>query len=304
MDQGLEKRWYIRDRVAGQHRQVWLFDHQTATNMGVTNPETGIGTYFKAAPDENIWDCIRRQTSWLDPNVVEGRFYPIARAPGEFYPRIARPIALATKDTLWSPFLTTDKAYAVSARSQLSLLVRKLEAICHIVQPSTKTLDVYGHEIRNLLILAATEVEMHWRGILFANGLSASRFTTGDYFKLAAPMKLLDYAISFHDFPELKPIRPFAGWSAANPTKSLGWYDAYHGVKHNREGEFERGTLRHAFEAVSACIALLVAQFGPATLNFELSSFVGLEIPNWPIEEMYLPNMTSADWMPINYPGL
>jgi len=53
-----------------------------------------------------------------------------------------------------------------NARSQLTLLVRKLKAICHIVQPSTKTLDAYGHEIRNLLILAATEVEMHWRAVL------------------------------------------------------------------------------------------------------------------------------------------
>jgi len=48
MAQGLEKRWYVRDCVAGQPQQIWLIDDQTATNMGVTNPETGMGTYFKA----------------------------------------------------------------------------------------------------------------------------------------------------------------------------------------------------------------------------------------------------------------
>ena len=91
------------------------------------------------------------------------------------------------------------------------------------MQPSTKTLDVYGHEIRNLLILAATEVEMHWRGILTANGSSTSKFNTNEYIKLADALRLVDYAITFLDFPDLQLIRPFAGWSKADPTKSLGW---------------------------------------------------------------------------------
>jgi hypothetical protein len=303
MVQGPEERWYIRDCVARQPRHIWLIDDQTATDMSVANPETGIGTYFKAGPNENIWDCIRRQTPWLDPGVTEGRFYQMTRGPGEFYPRIAWPIALANEQKLWSPILLADKSYVANARSQLTLLVRKLEAICHIVQPSTKTFDVYGHEIRNLLILAATEVEMHWRGILTANGL-LSKFNSNEYIKLAEPLRLADYAITFLDFPEIQSVRPFDGWSKANPTKTLGWFDAYHGVKHNREGEFERGTLRHAFEAVSACIVLLVAQFGQVALSAELSSFVGLQAPKWPIGEMYLPPVRSAVWVPTNYPGL
>jgi hypothetical protein len=301
MAQGLEKRWYVRDPVAELPRQIWLLENQTAKNMSVFNPETGPGTYFKADPGEDFLDCIRRQTPWLDPGVTGGRFYPMTRGPGEFYPRIARPIALADEERLWSHIRAEDKAYVANARSQLTLLVRKLETICHIVQPSQKTLDVYGHEIRNLLILAATEAEMHWRGILTANGSSASKFNTNEYIKLADPLRLLDYAITFRDFPDLQSIRPFAGWSKADPTKTLGWYDAHNGVKHNRESEFERGTLRHAFESVSACIALLVAQFGPVALSAELSSFVGLEVPNWPIGEMYLPG---AELVPINYPGL
>ena len=67
MDQGLENRWFVRDRIAGQPRQIWLFDGQVAKNMGVTNPETGPGTYFKAEPGENLLDCIRRQTPWSIP---------------------------------------------------------------------------------------------------------------------------------------------------------------------------------------------------------------------------------------------
>jgi hypothetical protein len=134
----LGKRWYIRDHINGQPRQLWLFDfdNQTATRMGVTSPEVGPGTFFRAEPGENIWDCIRRQTSWFDPGVTEGRFHCMALGPGEFYPRVARPIALAREPRLWSPCVLTDKAFVASARSQLTSLTRRLGTIFQTVQPS------------------------------------------------------------------------------------------------------------------------------------------------------------------------
>jgi hypothetical protein len=300
----LEKRWYVRDRINGQPRQLWLFENHTATRIGVTNPETGAGTFFRALPGESFLDCLRRQTSWLDPSVTAGRFHCMSLGPGKFFPRIARPLVLAREPRLWSSIVPADKAFVASARSQLTLLTRKLENICQTVQPSERTLNVYGHEIRNLLILAVTEVEMHCRGILTANGAQASQFNTNQYVKLAEPLRLSDYAISFRDFPDLQPVQPFSGWSRADPTRSLPWYAAYNGVKHNREGEFESGTLQCAFQAVSACIALMVAQFGPTALNVELSSTVSLTFPDWPIGEMYVSPMTSPDWTPVNLPGL
>jgi hypothetical protein len=272
--------------------------------MGVTNPQGGAGTFFKAQPGESFWDCIRRQTPWLHPDETEGRFYAATLEPGEYYPRIARPNALAVTPTLWCPSVVMERAYVASARSQLTSLTRKLGTICQTVEPSEKTLNVYGHDIRNLLLLAATEAEMHWRGILTANGSSTVKPNTDNYFRLVEPLRLLDYVVTFHDFPDLQPFHPFAGWSKVEPTKSLGWYDAYNNVKHNRESEFERGTLGHAFLAVSACIVLLVAQFGPTALSAELSSLVRLTVPNWSIGEMYVSPLTSADWLPVNHPDI
>jgi hypothetical protein len=277
-------------------------ENQTATRMFVTNPEGGPGTFFKAEPGEDFLACIRRHTpSWLEPGAPS--FHSMILAPGEYHPRIARPLALASlelRGELWSPAgVIEEKAYVASARGQLTALKRKLETICQTAQPSEKTLDVvYGHEIRNLLILAATEVEMHWRGILIANGVSAPR-NSNEYVKLVDPLKLLDYAITFHDFPDLQPVQPFAGWSKLDPTQTLEWYAAYHGVKHNRENEFERGALRRAFEAVSACLALMVAQFGRMALNAELSSFVEVSVPTWRTGEMYLSPVTGTDWKPV-----
>lgn len=171
------KRWYVTDGMNGQARQLWQFDFdsQTATRMDVTNPEAGPGTFFKAEPGENIWDCIRRKTSWSDP---ERLFHAMTLGPGEYYPRIARPLVLAREPRLWSHSVNAEKAYVANARSQLASLMRRLETVCQTVQPSESNLVVYGHEIRNLLILAATEAEMHWRGILIAKRAQTSEFNT------------------------------------------------------------------------------------------------------------------------------
>ena len=296
--------WWVRDQVLGQPRQVWVFKEQAAILTGVTNPEDGIGTYFKAQPGESFLECIGRLTSWLKPEATDGSFHEMKLGPAEFYPRMARPLALAAVPTLWAPNFNTEKAYVASARVQLTLLVRKLDLICQTVQPSDKTMDVYGHEIRNLLLLAATEAEMHWRGILKANGSSAAKPSSRNFVKLMQPLKLCEYSVSFPNFPELPPFKPFVGWLKEDPTNSLEWYAAYHGVKHNREQEFMRGTLKLAFTAVSACISLLVAQFGECALGAELASSVTVSPPSWSIPDMYFQKMPDADWTPVFHPGL
>lgn len=304
MTTGEESRWYVRDHVGGQARQVWLFTNRTATNIGVTNPQDGAATYFAADEGESIWDCIGRQTPWLGPEATEGRFHEMNLGPAEFYPRIARPLALGLRATLWKPSLDSERAYIAGARAQAAIMVSKLKLICQTVQPATRTLQVYGHEIRNLLILAATEAEMHWRGILKANGSLVAKPNSNQFVKLVGPLKLRDYAVAFNDFPDVAPVQPFASWTAVNPTDSLGWYAAYHGVKHNREEEFARGTLEHAISAVSACISLLVAQFGPVALGAELSDYATITAPSWSLNQMYIPRVTGADWTPVHHPEL
>ena len=128
----LGRRWYIKERINGQPRQLWLFDFdsQTATRMDVTNPEMCAGTFFRAEPSENIWDCIRRQTPWPDP---ESLFRAMTLGPGEYYPRIARQLVLACEPRLWSHSFNAEKAYVANARGQLTSLTRKLEMICQTV---------------------------------------------------------------------------------------------------------------------------------------------------------------------------
>ena len=95
---------------------------------------------------------------------------------------------------------------------QLTVLTRQLDRICQTVQPTEETFGALGHDIRNLLILACTEVESHWRGVLVANGVSKDRFTTQDYVAQREAMRLDEYAIDFPNYPWLAPLEPFEGW--------------------------------------------------------------------------------------------
>lgn len=117
---------------------------------------------------------------------------------GAYYPRMARPIFGRGQVSLDTelPDVSAHANELASLRGQLVSLMRLLESICQTIHPCKDTFSAYGHDIRNLLILACTEVETHWRAILTANGITKSRFDTNDYVKLAEPMELGEYAIS------------------------------------------------------------------------------------------------------------
>ena len=122
---------------------------------------------------------------------------------------------------------------------------------------------MFGHKIRDVLVLACMEVESAWSAVLHANGFQKDRMTTNDYVKLCVPMLLSDFTILSSQFPVIEPIRPFSGWDDANPTESLPWYSAYNKTKHSRERNFPEATLEHAIHAVGAVLVMMCAQFGP-----------------------------------------
>jgi len=301
--------YYIR-ALRDLPSELWKIDDREAVRLGITNARGGVGTYFKSEEGETIWDAIRRQaTGWLEQDGTKP-FHQSAFQPGQFYSRMARP----TNEDLGeprarNPGAAADPDFIALARGQLKALTRQLDRICQTVHPVEGTLSIYGHEIRNLLILACMEVEMHWRGILQANGVDQTRYDTRSYVKLQGAMKLGEYTVRFPNFPWLAPVCPFGGWGdTGKPTQELAWYDAYNATKHNREGEFAKATLAHAFQAISACVVVMVAEFGAAAgldEDAELNSFFQLAaVPAWPLAEVYLnPDGCHArEWTPINFP--
>lgn len=287
--------YYLRLIADHVTPEVWRIDDNEAMRLGYGDPRTYPGSFHQRGEHPSIWHAIEAgATGWLS------RPWPFRRLDLDaqhYYPRIARPLP---GGSLCSPSAWIEPDVLAMGVGQAKALMRRLEAICQTVHPSAATFAAYGHEIRNILILAATEVETHCRGVLVANGFTHSNPSTSEYVRLLEPMRLDEYAVAFPSFPWLDPIAPFRDWDPERATKSLAWYDAYNGVKHNRELEFPRANLGHAFEAVSACIVLLAAQFTPSAGlggQSDLAAFFQfVEMPSWAYADSYA--REQAIWPP------
>jgi hypothetical protein len=174
--------------------------------------------------------------------------------PGVYHPRMWR-------GTEGPPRL--DEARTATKRVARNLFSR-LRDVFQVIEPDRAHDAAFGHELRQLLILACTEVEAGWRAILVANNArpTGRYFTTVDYVKLLGPMKLDSYALRLAAHPQYGEIEPFQNWNPANATGSLFWYDAYNATKHDREGELPRATVKAVIYALAAVHVMTVAQFG------------------------------------------
>jgi hypothetical protein len=243
----------------------------------------------------------------LQTKYPESQFEKLNHDPGEYFPRMTRPSSEQPNNNPGhNPGYSPPDNLVETGLGQLAALREQLDRICRVVQPTQKNFQVFGHEIRNLIILACTEVESHWKGVLRAHNARAEN--THDYVKLAGAMRLGDFAVAFAYFPWLPPIKPFHGWApSGSPTKDLKWYHAYNSVKHDRDTHFEKATLEHALNAVCGCAIMMVAQFGWDALKVrsDLVPYLYLkEPPRWPLSEVYSqPNNSGggAIWTPKRY---
>jgi hypothetical protein len=296
---------YLRARTQNTPQQIWEIDSDKALRLGITHPEGGPGSFYERGTAKSIWHALEVQTGWLRADdITSNPFRKLKFEPGNYHPRIARPMVPRPPDAkTFSPSVHLEKDVLAMGIGQAIALMRRLEVICQTVHPNERNMTAFGHEIRSLLILSATEAETHWRGILTANGHHPRAFNTNEYVKLVPLMKLDQYAVKFPQFPWLSALRPFEGWNKAEATKSLTWYDAYNGTKHNREMEFERGNLLNAFHAVSACIVMLAAQFGRSVGlggQSDLSAFFQFSsIPEWEDDECYIALGFEGDWTSV-----
>lgn len=220
--------------------------------------------------------------------------------PGEYHPRLWRNgIRWAEETPRSHQRLPTD---AVSGRRSCAVAVHRLldqlASVIDVVALHPTNRQAHGPAMRQLLILACTEVEAGWRGILSTN-LAADdlriRYDSKDYVRLADPMRLREYRVVTARYKDdWGVIAPFRDWSPGAPTESLPWYHAYNGAKHNREREAPLASLDMVVAAVAAAWVLLVAQYGDDSDDFRDIEFhrAGFEleaVPQWTANELYFP---------------
>lgn len=294
----------------GPFTSIWEVADGRAVRLGIINPETVKNASCLVKPGQSGVEAICELLNSMGYH--EYSHWPLELEPGQYHPRMARP---GDEHILQFPGTypggISDAHTIAMSLGQLNVLTRQLAQICQTVHPANNTLETYGHAIRNLLILACTEVEAQWRGILIANDVKQKRYTTTTYVKILDAMQLGEYSLGYPYYPWLETRRPFHGWNSINPTESLSWYDAYNAVKHDREGSFFRATLGHAFDAVGACVILMLAQYGYTVANWdesETARFFRIDgRPTWTQSQAYTTDYRYigsgyAPWTSVPFP--
>ena len=186
---------------------------------------------------------------------------------------------------------------------QLEIILDDIKEVFKVVAPYKKQFSVYGHTIRNIIILACTELDARMQSILVDNGVQSKgkNFEMLDYFKLKDALKLDEYELSLCRFGDLGTFSPFLTWES---NKQLKWYKEYNHIKHNREKHFAEAKLFNAINAVMAYAIILIAQYGYR--NDLWSETVGKTIqidkePAWSLEDLYIKNLDGQSPVPFAF---
>lgn len=217
---------------------------------------------------------------------------------GDYYRRMHR-----GQDMIWN---LADEEERTQTGVAVQALCNDLRALFEVITPHPTNLTSYGTRIRQMLILACTEVEAAWAGVLRANSVTPKRPSTRDYVMLADPLELAEYSVRLRDYPSFASIDPFRGWSTATPAESLPWYDAYNRTKHDRESHSSDATLGHGITAVAGMVVMAAAQFGHLLFQPEArfgQTVFQLHAPQRHVlHTRYIPPPTGGSWKAIPYP--
>lgn len=277
----------------GEPFGVWCQQENFAFKVGIPRPMDHKSSHFYIETGQDLNTAMAIQfPDWFEggkPCVIK----EMELKPGQYYLRMARTSDHHPFDSLGAscPILDELKNPLSIGVGQLTSLVNRLESIFQTIHPCKDTFSAYGNEIRNLFILACTEVEAQWKGILDTHSNTVnSKHTTNDYVKLKSALRLDEYSVTLPFYPWLPKVHPFREWRDENPTQTLEWYSAYHQTKHDREEHFDKAKLKYAIDAVCACFIMLFAQYGSPGIRqrHELLTFFRIvNFPNWCPSEVY-----------------
>jgi hypothetical protein len=277
----------------GEVLGVWCCKENYAFKIGVPYPDKSENSHFYIKDGQTLHDAMScKLVAWFKHG-KPCQIKEMKLKPGQYYKRMARPNnqhPTESKGASLPNVIEFEQQIAIS-KGQLVSLLNRLEDIFQTVHPCEETFSTFGHEIRNLLILACTEVEAQWKGILDTHNYeSKSNHSTKDYIKLNSALKLCDYSVTLPFYPWLSKVSPFKEWNIDKPTKSLDWYDSYNKIKHDREEYFDEAKLIYAINAVCACYILLFAQYG-IDIRYQRHEipiyFNIVDYPIWDFTEVY-----------------
>lgn len=205
--------------------------------------------------------------------------FEVQTKPGNYHPRMWR----GDMENLKASMLAGSQAILSKAVVAGEIIIDRLFDLFTYIEPTKSNQNIFGHKVRELLLLSCMEVESGWTAILRANDYPVNnRLSTNDYVKLLDPLFLSRYEVQFSMYPEIGRVSPFKHWTRSQPTQSISWYNAYNNTKHNREDNFHASTLEHAISSVAAVAIMLYSQFGPASVPDGIEVIIENVDLNWP----------------------
>jgi hypothetical protein len=289
---------YWHFSATGNHKG-WLVD-DGGDGYLVANGAAQRQTWSKRLPKSGSLEEIIR-SNWHLPSTAAVRVEECKLAPGQYYPRICLPNCPS------ATHFDFKHEWSSSVRAVRNIL-SGMEDVFRVVDPQND--HAYGHQIRELLILACTEVESACKAVLRANNYTATpekRWNVDDFRKTTTPLHLHEYEVALLEHANYPAFQPFEEW--ASPGAALPWYRAYNAVKHDREKNFKEATLKNMIAAAGAAYVAVYAQFGQfgrrGFSQSETDAFYVKVYPTWGFTECYLPPLLAdgATWTPIDYPN-
>lgn len=310
------------DRLCAMPTKYWIVKAEYVGESGDSLywvADDGVSSYqvFKQGQWKGPWRSVTRiagseiRAALTVGGVIVRDIAASPYQPGQYHPRMWRPDC----------FPAIREKYDIdfhSAQGAALNLFGEMKDVFRFVEPSGNR-TAYGHEIRQLLILACTEVEAQCKAVLRENhytrknskgGLVGEKYwRLDDFFRTARPLRLAGWNLKVRGHPTFPVLDPFAPWGTGTYAP-LPWYSAYNAVKHDREREFAEASLENMVSAMAAVHLLVVAQFGHFG-HWYHSGYSDVDVfdvtaprPAFDLAERYVSPQVGglAEWSAVDYP--
>ena len=264
------------------------YNHIDLTSIYAINKEI-FSTAFETVADTINFGLHKCSFEGTRPKVSENSIIKVSA--GTYNPRMNR-----DSTGLYRHLLASGKAMD-EVRAYYNIY-EAMESVFKVVEPTQQNLAVYGHRIREILIVSCTEVEYLLKQFLLDNKYPKKNgLSTKHYIEALPILRLNEYSVVLRMHPELGKFSPFKNWEKNAPTASLDWYESYNSVKHNRGDNFNQATLRSLINSVAAVHILLQSMYGRQifeTMHSQFSSCFSTHIkPTWKLTETAIPHSYS-----------
>lgn len=261
----------------------------------------------------SLEDIILCSPDYANIEADDYRIVKSAFRPGEFYPMVFRPIlnisnrpraskAYSFSDDETYPLFEENYSTYKNKLPQYELILDDLLNLFKYIEPVPKNYNTYGHVIRNIILLACTEVENLFKSFLKEHDYNFTRRLSMNNYRIINEYLHLEKAYAY--FPRYTKCsfqRPFEAWKENKP---LPWYSAYNDLKHDREEHYEKATFENAILSVAAIGIILVRMYGQGNSLWDERAGKVIKVcyQDFSTEDYYIPPMCEdrriLEWKP------